>query len=151
MCSDIFFNLASWFPGNVPIKPHFITQWGKVSSSLPPGWNRVNRSSKNWLGEACRPPAPCSPCPQDPTALQKQPPHTLLLRTGGALSGVGWRCHTIFKKDIYLFLTAINLKNYSFFVVEWTKTGQLGIRYNQVQFCIQFRVKWQFRRTVMQC
>ena len=27
--SDIYYNVASWFPGNVRIKPHFNTQWGK--------------------------------------------------------------------------------------------------------------------------
>ena len=27
MSTDIYFNIASWFPGNVRIKPHFYTQW----------------------------------------------------------------------------------------------------------------------------
>ena len=29
MSSDIYFNVASWFPGNVHVKHHFNTQWGR--------------------------------------------------------------------------------------------------------------------------
>ena len=30
--SDIYFNVASWFWGNVRLKPHFNTQWGEGNS-----------------------------------------------------------------------------------------------------------------------
>ena len=32
MSSDIYFNVASWFPGNVRVKPHFTIQWGSLKS-----------------------------------------------------------------------------------------------------------------------
>ena len=34
--SDIYFNVASWFPGNVRAKPYFNTQWGGGGSGCPP-------------------------------------------------------------------------------------------------------------------
>ena len=45
MCSDIHFNVASWFPGNVRVKLHFNTQ-----CRPPPLWSRVYYSVKKWLG-----------------------------------------------------------------------------------------------------
>ena len=35
MSSDIYFNVASWFPGNVRVKPHFNTQCPPPASDIP--------------------------------------------------------------------------------------------------------------------
>ena len=35
MSSDIYFNVASLFPGNVPVKPPFNTQWGEGAIAPP--------------------------------------------------------------------------------------------------------------------
>ena len=36
MSSYVYFNFASWFPGYVPVKPHFNTQWGGERSLWSP-------------------------------------------------------------------------------------------------------------------
>ena len=36
MSSDIYFNVTSWFLGNVPVKPHHNTKWGVGGRPPPP-------------------------------------------------------------------------------------------------------------------
>ena len=47
MSSDIYFNVTSWFPGNVCVKPRFDTKWG--------GWGvRSSTNSIHWYEKICQ-------------------------------------------------------------------------------------------------